>query len=492
MKSAYFRELQRYTKSEISNALDATEEISDLLRKLKLVGILKSVKPAVEKMNLFELDFEEVVISDVESEDPGQLFVFDFVGIVSINNYLIKCFPKYISHDDRLLGSMQKILKALQKYNYQEQFIDISHGAENRDQFNMLSVILYLIDDYHTNGVYTNQKEIFEIMGDGEIDWDTTINETYPIIKNNRPHYLNYFSHASVDDDQDYFRRLHECVISDCSRLLNETELNSLFQIDEQYPYQGNISDFGNEDYILFSLNKELSTQFITRKQLLLKTISVYISRRKSFRDGSGLCLYGTSNFNLVWEKVCRDVFGDLLSDRLYELPIKLKPPFKDRENDRLIELIEKPIWKALVNEEYISNIASDTLIPDIVGMYSNDTSLCFGIFDAKYYRIKLDESGVRDQPGISDITKQYLYQLVFSCFIETHDFGKVINAFLFPGDEDDSVVLGEVELPVLRDLKDPALTNILAVKLPSNKMYDWYISGEKVDIYRDIPCIVG
>ena len=35
-------------------------------------------------------------------------------------------------------------------------------------------------------------------------------------------------------------------------------------------------------------------------------------------------------------------------------------------------------------------------------------------LYDAKYYKIHLNESGVSRQPGVGDVTKQYLYELAY------------------------------------------------------------------------------
>ena len=38
--------------------------------------------------------------------------------------------------------------------------------------------MLFLLQDYYENGIYTNDINIIETNGNGEILWDKTINET--------------------------------------------------------------------------------------------------------------------------------------------------------------------------------------------------------------------------------------------------------------------------------------------------------------------------
>ena len=55
-----------------------------------------------------------------------------------------------------------------------------------------------------------------------------------------------------------------------------------------------------------------------------------------------------------------------------------------------------------------------------------------FVIFDAKYYLIQLEhDEELRGQPGISDIVKQYLYQLAYKEFTDLHNITHVKNCFL-------------------------------------------------------------
>lgn len=45
------------------------------------------------------------------------------------------------------------------------------------------------------------------------------------------------------------------------------------------------MSDFGDASYILYRLQSEIQTQYITRKQNLLKTIYTYIANEKTDKN---------------------------------------------------------------------------------------------------------------------------------------------------------------------------------------------------------------
>ena len=76
-------------------------------------------------------------------------------------------------------------------------------------------------------------KKVIETNGEGEILWDKTINETFAIIQNNKPYYLELQTKNTIDNDYDYFRRLHECVLTQCSRELSDAGLLELFELTE-------------------------------------------------------------------------------------------------------------------------------------------------------------------------------------------------------------------------------------------------------------------
>ena len=141
---------------------------------------------------------------------------------------------------------------------------------------------------------------IIETNGEGEILWDKTINETFAIIQNNKPYYVELQTKNTIDNDYDYFRRLHECVLTQCSRELSDAGLLELFELTEVELTQEEISDFGDASYILYRLQSEIQTQYVTRKQNLLKTIYTYIANEKTDKNDVSYSLYGTNSFNLV------------------------------------------------------------------------------------------------------------------------------------------------------------------------------------------------
>lgn len=491
MRSAFFKELRRYSGDEIASLLQIKEEEAiTLIRKLKSLSIVKEKSKKTFRADEIVEDTDTEIL-DVNYKDKNSFFIFDFIGVINIGNYVIKCYPKYFSDVYIPLDKMQQILQVLRRYNSREQLLISASGDDDSAEFNLLAITLFFIDDYAEYGTYSNPIEINELNGEGEINWDKTIGETYPLLSNNKTIYAELYTHSSLEDELDYFKQLHTCIITQCFIKLKELGLTELFDIEEVILYDGELSDFGDEDYILYRLSRELAVQFQSRKQIVLKTMYNYISQGKLHEQENRLSLFGTNSFNLVWEKVCSEVFNNLINTKLknLSLPQPLAEQYFDEKDNTLLGLIEKPKWNRIEDGRLIkSHRVEETLIPDIISFFSKDGEECFGIFDAKYYNIHLNERRVAGQPGIGDITKQYLYQLAYNDFIKAHNFTRIQNAFLLPTEEDTGEYLGTAELGMLSSMSAPALRDISVVKLPAQKMFKWYLTGRKIDINAVFP----
>lgn len=373
------------------------------------------------------------------------------------------------------------MLKVLEKYNSKEQIIRMYNDTSDSSAFNMLAVMLFLLQDYFEYGAYTNTQDIIESNGSGDILWDKTINETFTLLSNNRPYYPELLTMKRVNDDFDFFKRLHECILTRCTEELRDADLLDLFDIMGVDISDERIEDFGDKEYVLERIVKELNVQFNTRKQLLLKTLYAYIANSSALDDLDCFSMFGTNSFNLVWEKVCAEVMDNQLQKPIggLRLPVPLAEPYRDMRHKKLIDLIDKPQWSgAAPNGEPFVKQAEDTLIPDLISIVNVDGDYQFIIFDAKYYNIQLEHNKkLRSQPGIESITKQYLYQLAYQPFVEAHQIGTVRNCFLMPTASSEVTEKGVVSLGMLQSL---GLENIQIRLLPASTMYKHYVDNTK------------
>lgn len=487
--SEYVYEQRRYKKEELISLFKLTSSkiSTEFIKQLISYGILKVVKNTPNQKDLNDLTDDEVEVIDIDTSMNECFYVFTFVGILTIGKRVIKSLPKYIKHTSNPVLKLKQILRVLEKYNAKQQLIPMLSGGEQENSFNSLAIMIFMLKDYHECGIYANHQDIIETNGEGEILWDQTINETFAYISNRHPYYFELQTRNTIDDSENYFRRLHQCILTECSSVLEEYDLLSLFDIEKVQLSDENLSDFGETEYILYRLQSEFNTQFITSKQRILMTLHTYVSHSKIFQNTSGINIFGTTSFNLVWEKVCAEVFDNQLKICLQNLryPKLLDKDYQIKCKHTLLEIIEKPKWTYYVDNRRFVHDAKDTLTPDLISIYRTNKGVCFGIFDAKYYNIVLNKERVANQPGIGDVTKQYLYQLAYNDFISRHKFDCIQNAFLMPID-DEICILGKVELGMLQKVISPNLADILIIQLPATSMFKWYIENKKIDIHNE------
>ena len=455
MNSIFLREQKRYNQELLVKLFSCSEEeLVSILKKLKQYGVLKSVKKSDEQKALSDLLDEDIEVADVEVGENENLYVFTYVGVITIDNRLLIIYPKYLLSIDTPTEEMKIVLKVIAKYNSKEQIIRMYNETSDSSAFNLLAVILFLLNDFYEYGSYISSKDIIEINGTGEILWDKTINETFTLLSNNRPIYPDLLTRKRINDDFDYFKRLHE-----------------------------EISDFGDKEYILDRIEKELNIQFNTRKQLLLKTMYAYISYGGTLADMDSFSMYGTNSYNLIWEKICAEVLDNQLQTPLSFLKLPKPLDKKYTKSDTLISIIEKPIWKFEdENGEEYEHSAKKTLIPDLISVNLVDDKCQIIIFDAKYYKLVLNFKKLSGQPGIESITKQYLYQQAYKEFTSKHGIDDIKNCFLFPTEEDSIQDKGYVQLSMLHGL---GLENIQNRMLPASMMYDYYLKNKKMSILK-------
>lgn len=481
--SGFVREQKRYSKNELRSIFAFDEsEVEKFIRKLKAFGVLKSVRNSTDQLEMSDLTDDDIEITDETAESGDCLYVFTYVGVITCGSRVVKVYPKYLLSKKGIpLEEMKQVVKVLDRYSRSEkQIINVFNGNGENRSFNILAVILFLINDYYEYGIYTNSEDIVEVNGEGEILWGKTIDEGFALIEDNRPYYMEFYTGKTVDDDMDYFKRLHECVLTECSRQLHDTQLDALFDMDPLELSEETLQNFGDKDYILERIYKELNIQFNTRRQILLKTLYAYISQdKKMLEENDGISMYGTTAYHAVWEKVCADVFDNKLNTTLGQLKmsVPLAEQYQPMKKKTLIEIIEKPIWEGIDTAE----TASDTLIPDLISIPKVDGIDYFVIFDAKYYNIQLERGkSLRGNPGVGDVTKQYLYELAYRGFIKAHNIDVVKNCFLMPTDCDEIIHKGTVRMPMLEAL---GLENIQIRQIPARLMYEYYLNNKKMNI---------
>lgn len=433
-KSIYIKELRHYTKKELLEFID-------------------------------EKDIDKLLKYAILNKDNGT-YQFNYVGVIIIDDLVINCYPKYIPNKKNIQDDFKQVIKVMKKYDSLHDDFNYENEEIEDISFNLLSMMIFFLEDYYEYGVYSNIQNILEINGMGEIDWNRTINYTDPIIKNNRPYYVELYTKHKFDDLYDYFRLLHEYIITKCSKKLEYLGLLELFDLTPVELSDKSQDDFGELNIILEKLEKELHVEFNSHKQKLLKSMHTFLSEENSFTNENYMTLYGTSTYPVIWEEMCKKIFSDKLDKSLKDLG------FKDSKT-KLIDVIKNPQW---IYKDIKTHEANGTFIPDIVTFHDNE----FIILDAKYYKLKFDEKHLSGQPPLESITKQYLYELAYREFIKEYQFNGVKNAFLIPKYTGEIENIGIAKLEILSNL---GLEDIQVIMLPADMINQCYLDNKKISV---------
>lgn len=290
------KELKRYSFDELKNIFEKDdEELRDLLKNLSLMNIVKYLKSCSK----FELD--ELLDEDFKLNDKFDDYVFKYVGIIVVGNICLVIYPKYIEDEksDKNYEILKQLISVIRKYQSKQQNIGFDEELE-LENFNLLSVVLELIYSYYEHGLYINENDIIEQNGEGEICWEKTINETTAYFSNNIPFYLDTFTLNQKSNKEDFFTLLHVFVLSEgCKKLKDILNILNISPINLSL---AKLDNFGTIEFIINRLNQELSTQFITYRQNILKLLKRYIEQDSIKKTSSDISFVGTSSFNLVWK----------------------------------------------------------------------------------------------------------------------------------------------------------------------------------------------
>lgn len=387
-------------------------------------------------------------------------FYFNYVGIICTGKSICIILPKYLSDEELETESKNKnkkqsktrlLIELLKIYfkknrNINETYFSSIGEEEITHKVNKFALYDFLLLDYIEYGLYENHKEIYDFNGEGETDWEKTINECDSYLTGGKkPVYLKYFTQETEADNSNYIKKLHKYYLNLASYYFKNINFLGLdypkinFSIDE---------DLGNLEFQIFRIYNELQGQYSERKIRLLKTLLILLEN-ESHETEKSLSFYGTTAFYNVWEKACGTALGD---------------QYKNYAN-----YISKPEWKDWKGNSLKSNFK--TIIPDILVLKED----IFYIFDAKYYRPDMEE--IKGLPGMDSIGKQYLYELAFLNHPSLKNKSRR-NIFLVPSSGLEIKYDGNVSVGFMKKIGDIELQDILIFKLPAERVFDLYIKN--------------
>jgi hypothetical protein len=474
----FIRDLESFTPETLAPRLqlESVESAEDFIEAMTAQGVM-----ALRR----DRDADDDVVVSEDKNDATGTYQFTWVGLVLFRDVTIVVYPKYFRDREPTMLEKQQIFKVLRKTEKTASHLG-PIALDGMANANKLSLMLALLDSYEENGIYSNYIRELRNNGAGDIVWERTIATFQPFIKDGRPIYLDYKTNARSQDTADFVMRLHRCVLTECSRFMEESGLREMLSVDSIELTNERLEDFGDSDLIDYRLEQERNVQYVTWKQNVIDMLRLYVNGDKALITPDSLvCLGATSrSFDHVWEDACKVAFGDCLEKHIDALGIDLNGVWANRSKETLLGIIPRPQWSRTKDEAFVDCSDVDTLKPDVVMIHKNENgSGTFCIYDAKCY-VPVLEPKVRGVPGVESVTKQYLYQAAYKSFISEHGFRWVVNAFLVPTDNDTPSRIGRVAFPGVFPRQDSPFTNHIDMwALPAQEVFDSYLEDRLADI---------
>jgi len=447
MKNLFFKEGKPYKIEDLMNSfkLDYVKT-RELIKNFLNSGVMRVSKSYSDL---------EILLSDISVDNSNldiekdAFYFFKYVGAIQTSNdYCILIYPKYMSIASikkdltNNFDKFKQLMDVIDKYeNKKLQNVAIASDIDNIDD-ELLGIKLSILKDYYEYGLYSKEREEIKLNGDGKVLWNQTINRSEAYIFNNVPFYLDVFTLENALEENNIVQLIQRAIITEIS-----VELDILLDVldfDKVHLSETSLEELGSIEMLLNILEIELNNQFVTVRQETIKKMIAYLNNISNNSDGN-VTLVGTRAFNMIWEDVCSEVYGNDLDKTFEELNLIVPDP--EILNETLKSFVEKPMWHV---EQQTPFVCGSPLKLDVLSVNSQNIN----IYDAKYYNISFHDKKVLGQPGINDITKQYLYELAFKKIINLNQL-IVENQFIMPKDDfvEDGKVIAHVNLEMFNSL---------------------------------------
>lgn len=391
--------------------------------------------------------FEYLIESVYLCKNNRNYFAFKFIGVITIGNILICCFPKYYENNNlqnpNIISEFSEIIKILKEFGKTDYLPDSSICSTDLN-INCSEIVLAdkILKDYIQYGIFEKWEKIISLNSEGETNWDYTINLTDPIFSKKGPVYHDIYSSEIISENENLIREIHKWALN-YSYNKYSTILDYLFWYDRDCVTC--LQDLGTLDFLVTALKKELSISFTDRSISLLKILR-YLVESVYYSSDNTFSIYGTGSFHVVWEYVCSWIFKN--------------------DKDNFKKFIPTPHWYSISGEKKTKH---DTFNPDII---TEELGNIY-ILDAKYYNLKLQENpfDISGNPGIGDVSKQFLYAEIFKKLSKP-----IYNCFLFPRIHNHFYVLsGYIKLELFE-------SNIYNIFVSPQQLFTCYLKRKLIE----------
>ncbi len=467
MKLIYLQEETPYKPIRLVDIINKAYTLEVAIKGEKSLDFSSAKSGAIpsNESNAFALRLKKAMDNGLADTDEKTVvkkttdgcFSFRFIGLFDYvdedekgteRNLTFFFMPKFVSENWMRAPSVRDtVLLAIDRYKRNLSQLGNQAEETEKHKVGLLELAVRVLRDYLENGVYTVQRQELEHNGQGEIDWETTIDQYQPVFLKReeggkpRPVYMDYATELAWADEEHYITRLHQCLVTTWGRKLEELGLSSVLRVNVPLLTEAELDWFGETDYQIAQIDKELKAQFVTKSRHTLSLMKDLIRATAENKAANLQSLsFGMNGAAQLWETAIKDVFGDQMGNTPQELGLYCSNT--EKANKPLKDFIEPPKWTkhdqqdGAEQKEEEDGASGSRLRPDFIAVDTSPSENRLVILDAKYYLPQFGDDGktITDCPGVGDIDKQFLYQLSFAELCKENKL-QVLNAFVFPND---------------------------------------------------------
>ncbi len=261
----------------------------------------------------------------------------------------------------------------------------------------ILPLIVEILNDYKTNGIYTSENSFIRKGFQGKTDWKKTIGTINPHIENEEiiyPHFINRFTNSFFANE---ITKIHYSILHTI-----QMRFGWLLPDIENFTFNQNnrISNYSTDIGIIKS---ELIRVYNDSKLHTLKILLRFMENDFNLGKTESVS-YGFSDFQYVWEHMLRSVLTPTHVFSDMPVPNYREKSGREIRRDQKGQRVDIFLYEPVIKEACV--------------------------VDAKYY----DGSSTDHAPGWPDLVKQFFYAKSLTAGNLKHEVNSVKNYFIFPG----------------------------------------------------------
>jgi hypothetical protein len=261
----------------------------------------------------------------------------------------------------------------------------------------ILPLIVEILNDFKTNGIYTSESTFTRRGFQGKTDWKKTIESVNPHMEDEEIIYPLFINRFTNSFSSNVVTKIHWSILQEI-----QSRFGWLLPELDGYIFDKN-TRVRNRSIDTGVLKSELIGVYNDAKIHTLKTLLRFLESDFNSAETESVS-FGFSDFQYVWEHMLRSVLSP--THAFSDMPI---PAYRERSGRET----PKPQKGQRV---------------DIFLYEPSAKEVC--VIDAKYY----DGSSVDHAPGWPDLVKQFFYAKSLTAGNLKHEVTTVRNYFIFPG----------------------------------------------------------